>query len=605
MARIIPALSEAELAKLDMKNSAEATVYRACQDLPPSWVVLYSLRTLLIEENEGARDREGDFVVLHPGLGLLVIEVKGGNVLCKEGRWIQRLAGVDKPLSHDPFDQATSFKHALITRMKVNILWDQVDALLGEGRLLARHAVLLPQVKDASAVRAPHVEGEVVGGAPEVSDLEAWIERALNFGSTAEPWSPLTVAGVKHLTDILSAPFSTRPILGFVLQEAEEQRIFLTLEQYNAALQLYRHKRVAIAGGAGTGKTVLAFQHARDCARVGLRTLLLCYNRPLADHLRRERERFGAVGEPIDGLRVDTFDRFARWWLNEAKQKSGIDYLQVAGQDLPSADEHTVLLPTALQDALAEHPLSEPYDVVLVDEGQDFGDLHWAALKAGVIQRAAHRFAVFFDSNQAIYRRANTFPIPQDQVVELTKNCRNTDPIHGVAYASYRGPPSVEPSRIQGDEVVRWTEAGVRAQAELMARHIHDWVTKEQVQPEKVAVLLLCLESVPTEAEGVVRWKQLDAGVQNRLGRTWQAALRALDRVGVSVSLKSYWQPGQVLMDWVGRYKGLEADVVILWANGVPDGKDRIGLRYVACSRAKSKLVLLGSEGHLSLLFPP
>ena len=45
-------------------------------------------------------------------------------------------------------------------------------------------------------------------------------------------------------------------------------------------------RRAMICGGAGTGKTLLAFERAQEMAHSGLKTLLLCYNRALGDHLK-------------------------------------------------------------------------------------------------------------------------------------------------------------------------------------------------------------------------------------------------------------------------------------------------------------------------------
>ena len=48
---------------------------------------------------------------------------------------------------------------------------------------------------------------------------------------------------------------------------------------------LAAHDRAAIAGAAGTGKTVLAMERARRLALGGQRALVLCFNMPLAGEL--------------------------------------------------------------------------------------------------------------------------------------------------------------------------------------------------------------------------------------------------------------------------------------------------------------------------------
>jgi hypothetical protein len=136
MARVLPDMSEAELLELEADSPGEALVYRQCRLLPNEWIVLHGIRCVLLEPGEGPRDREGDFVVLHPRYGMLVIEVKSGEILFRDGKWFRRLPGTDKPIQ-DPFEQATELKHSLLKRLKADIRWEP----LRDCRMLVRHAV--------------------------------------------------------------------------------------------------------------------------------------------------------------------------------------------------------------------------------------------------------------------------------------------------------------------------------------------------------------------------------------------------------------------------------------------------------------------------------
>lgn len=79
MTTIIPELTEAQLA--DLPSQAEAKVYRALRDgLPRDFVVFFQVGWILRREEEQAKDGETDFVVCHPDLGYVCIEVKGGGV---------------------------------------------------------------------------------------------------------------------------------------------------------------------------------------------------------------------------------------------------------------------------------------------------------------------------------------------------------------------------------------------------------------------------------------------------------------------------------------------------------------------------------------------
>lgn len=361
MAEMIPVKTNRELDQLAEKSPAEERVYRACKLLPDSWVVLHGLRTLLIEEGEGPRDREGDFVILHPDYGILVIEVKGGKIKRQNGRWTRTLKKTTKGIT-DPIEQALQFKHALLRRLHAHPGWKEMRTRLGEKREVVRHAALFPDVGDVSVVRGPHIEEQLLGGSPDVGKLKDWTERVYRFGAEAQDWAPLESRGVELCKTILCEDFSTDPILGFELREAEEERLILTHEQFVAARALRTASTIAIAGGAGTGKTVLAFRHAKHSAAAGLRTLLLCYNRPLADALGHERQRLVAAGEVLDEyLTINTFDGFAAWLIRQAEVSSGEDYRKVAETDHPGVEDLAVLTAIAMEYALGDGPTRWPW----------------------------------------------------------------------------------------------------------------------------------------------------------------------------------------------------------------------------------------------------
>src|SRR5690606_26546270 len=81
--------------------------------------------------------------------------------------------------------------------------------------------------------------------------------------------------------------------------------------QYRMLGVLSRLRRVAVSGPAGSGKSLLAAEQARRLAEQGMRTLFLCFNRPLADAL-------SAGLEGSEYLRVHTFHDFCHRMAQEA-----------------------------------------------------------------------------------------------------------------------------------------------------------------------------------------------------------------------------------------------------------------------------------------------
>lgn len=84
------------------ESNAEVIVYQSLKTaLPEGWYTWHSLR---IMEESGVFG-EGDCVIVNPARGLLVVEVKGGNIVQRDGRWFQN----GKPMPRDPRRQAYEF----------------------------------------------------------------------------------------------------------------------------------------------------------------------------------------------------------------------------------------------------------------------------------------------------------------------------------------------------------------------------------------------------------------------------------------------------------------------------------------------------------------
>ena len=68
------------------RSYAERSVYRAlATQLPKGWTAWHSLRVRAEKTWEG----EGDFVLAIPDRGALVLEVKGGAIEVRDGRWLE------------------------------------------------------------------------------------------------------------------------------------------------------------------------------------------------------------------------------------------------------------------------------------------------------------------------------------------------------------------------------------------------------------------------------------------------------------------------------------------------------------------------------------
>jgi hypothetical protein len=560
MARCFPAPEKAV-----SDSSAELGLFaKLGEQLGPDYVVLHSVSWISRPGGQGPREGETDLLIAHPIRGLLAVEVKGGRVsLDYRSQTFVSVDrdGVEHPIKN-PFEQARRGKFALLEKLKESPVWRK----LGIRRFNLGYAVFLPDVGDGDRLRGPDAPEEIIGDRRDLADLNAWVERAFGYWGSADGGQnqPVGSIGVDAVIKLFARTVSTRPLLSARIADEDGVRLSLTFRQAAILDLLRRQRRVMIAGGAGTGKTLIAKEKAVRLASEGMRTLLLCYNRGLADHLREQ-----CAG--IQGLDIATFHQVCHRWVAEVKAKQRRDLLAEARADLPNGQEFDHHMPMAL--ALAVDALGPRYDAIVVDEAQDFGDEYWLPIEMLLTRPDEAMLYVFLDENQDIYRRSASIPVPGEPMV-LDRNCRNTDSIHAAAYIHYRG-ATVEPPQISGAAVECLVAPNVDRQAKSIGSLVTKLVVDERVQSHEIAILL-CDSSDRIARESMLKKLPLPASV--KLGR--------IEDYGAGV----------LTVDTVARFKGLERGVVILWAFDLCDvGADRETL-YVGMSRAKSALWLCGTR---------
>lgn len=546
------------------ESAAELDLFRLLgEQLGDEYCVLHSVAWISRPGGQGAREGETDLLIVHPIKGLLAVEVKGGRVSLDYAR--QEFVSIDRnDIAHkikNPFDQARRGKFALLEKLKEYPAWKK----LGIARFPIGYAVFVPGVGNGDQLRGPDAPREIIGDRRDLADLAAWVDGAFAYwAGEGAGGQAIGANGADTVVRLFARAVSTRPLLSARIADEDEARLELTTRQAAILDMLRRQRRVMIAGGAGTGKTLIAREKAVRLASEGMRTLLLCYNRGLADHLREQ-----CAG--IDGLDVATFHQVCLKWIERMKAKSGRDTLAEARRDLPGRDEFDHHMPMAL--AFAIDALGPMYDAIVVDEAQDFGDEFWLPVEMLLTRPDEAMLYVFLDENQDIYRRSADIPVSGEPMV-LDRNCRNTDTIHAAAYLHYRG-SAVEPPEIAGMPVERLFAPDMERQAKSIGALVTKLVASEDVAPHDIAILLCDARDRPARERALAKLP-LPGAV--RLGR-----------------VEDYGRGG-LTVETVARFKGLERSVIILWAfDGCDAAADRETL-YVGMSRAKSVLYLCGAR---------
>lgn len=561
MARMIPALADEQLDNLDSR--AEARVYRLLRDaLPERVVVLHRIEWIVRHPGGGAEDGEADFLVCDPEGAILAVEIKGGGITfdpATDAWWSTDSLGTRHPIK-DPFRQARGAKYAVLAKLKEHRRWPHLRA----GKIVLGHGVLFPDIDDVAPFEAARSPRPVVAGRLDAAGIRGWWQDLTTYWRNQDPSLSPPGKGVVGLAEeVFARPATVRKLVAAHLVEEEAIRIRLTAQQSRILAMLGGRRRAAIRGGAGTGKSLLAVEKAKRLAAEGFRTLLLCYNRPLAEHL-------ASACEGTSGLEVASFHTLCGHQCDLAKRQ-GRDLIAEAQAAYPGASHYDVHLPSAL--AFSADVLPSRYDAVVVDEGQDFRDEYWFAIEMLLSDPEESPLYVFSDPNQAIYTASPAFPITDEPFALLT-NCRNTRAIHELCYRFYRG-QAVEPPGIPGLPVDTVCAPTISAQAWAIQKLLNRWLIEEHVPPEDLAVLVT--DGMKKEA-----YYGALAAVSLPLGLRW--------------SFENHAATGTVLVDTVSRFKGLERAGILLWLPDPCDPHAVSELLYVGTSRAKSLLRAVGTE---------
>ena len=514
-------------------SSAERGVWtRLVEQLFDDEAVLAGVRV-----TDRTKDHEADLIVLSPGLGVIVLEVKGGSVWLEDGQWRQSRRGSD--VSIDPVRQARQARYALRTYVEGDARWPS-----SHRRVRWAHAVVLPHTEIGDDFAMPDCPRWMVIDRTEMDSIGNRARAILR--DQDNDLRALTTADVDLIQDILAGRGRAQRDLLAEAQDRDEGVRRLTEDQalILGAVQLLN--RVEVRGGAGSGKTWLALEQARRIAASGGRVALLCYSRGLAEFLRREVAALPVAERPAY---VGEFHGLGHSWGAAPGSDDDSDYW-----------EHR--LPAEMVDLARHRPTGELFDAIVIDEAQDFADDWWSAVLAMLRDEEAGGLSVFSDEGQRVFARFGQPPVPLVPLM-LDRNLRNTRQI-----AETFNPLAPMRMRLFGGEgpAVRFVACPA---ADAM-----------EAGDDAVEALL---------DDG---WSPGDIALLTTGSRHPEQVMR--QAVGQADYWASFWDPELPFYGHVLGFKGLERRAVVLVlneANIVERSRERL---YVGLSRARDQLVVCG-----------
>lgn len=522
-------------------SESEKKVYSFLRDaLRNEWVAWHSLKI----RNSLGIYAEGDFIIANPPLGLLIIEVKGGIIEKKDGRWFQN----NIPINLAPLEQAHRFRNVLLSVFREKNI---VPPAIGE-------IVIFPDTFFEKQPTQSDLEGRVIGSRelPYLREtLPIVMRNAIPVGIRRVPSQGWT----EFIHGLWCESWPRNLKLSVRVTASIQERIKLDADQFNALQSIIKNNIVLVRGGAGTGKTILARELAKKEAQGNKKVLLLTFTEALALELAKQLHS-------IENQRLGVFS-IGRFALNILRSEG-----------FSEAESRVPEFWNKVTRRVAESQSrweGDEWDTVIVDEAQDLGQSEWdIVLKC---TRKPPRIWSFMDEKQAFW--------PDRSIPECIRaNC-----VHYELLKPYRCPP------------------GVQAIAEAyLGKKLDSWVVEADIK-KGVVKLMIFNEQGPEglldqEVRELMdeRFRPGEISVISLRGLLFKESIVHRRTIGGHEPLLATDSriEESVVCDTFLRYKGLERPAVIITDVQTDIEQYRIRMN-IAISRAYGVLRIIVRENEL------
>ena len=522
---------------------SEEDFFNACRDqLSEKYHVFFSVRWYS-EENGKRIDSECDFLIFNPDYGFLCIECKGGKGIYvdDDDTWFLKEYDEDRKLRCSPYKQAEESMR-FFKRYYEDELETAYPGIYGNAVAFPKFAVSEPITVESPLALTIDIE--------DMGNLQSRIVEIFRYfsvkrGGHASFMSP---DAQKKFISLINKRVALSVAAGALIEDKERELVEINQTQDVVIDLLMHYPRAFVIGGAGTGKTWIGIKKIKRCILSGKHPLYLCYNATLAARVKKH------IG--MDGADIYSIDKFAETLLGTACETAPL---------VNGCKEYANLL--------EQLPALQQYDLVIVDEAQDFTE-DWAYC-ANLLVKEKGSLYVFYDESQNIFSRdfGDKFFIDGEPFV-LRYNIRNTSNIYQY---------TLERTALGTDTLVNQIE-GVEPDVRKLTRRqavisfvdsvVNKLVNKEGVSPEKIAILSN---------------QRLDQSVLDGVNYIGGYPLTPLSK---TIS-------GGIIFAPVEDFKGLESDIVIFINHtykGEAKTEDIRAIQYTALTRARFYLYVIDYE---------
>ena len=344
---------------------------------------------------------------------------------------------------------------------------------------------------------------------------------------------------------------------------------------------LPKSNKLAVIGGPGTGKTIIALQAAAIMAKSGKKCLILSYSKTLKSYIANVAKEYKM---DISNITINTYHS---WFWSLLKNDFEIEN-PAELQETPFVYDLKKLMPLINQFDFSNY---DKYDYMFIDEAQDVQD---GLIK--IFARFCKKILVTFDDSQKIgnesgdsvlsYDHSNilTDLMIGDQFFDLIDNYRNTAQVETAARLLFN---SYDTNEVTLNKVTA-NRVGKKPRLLISKDDSYEKIAKFIVEHYDASKSIGIFYSQEAEDHGRKIFNSVKAAIQSELKKA-NINARLLYKFGKTNIDDSNAISNNIFLVSLKTSKGLEFDDVYVLTEDISiDNYQKKNLLYVAFTRSKS-----------------